>query len=245
MGNSSSSEEKKAASTVPAQPQTQKAAPGQTQKAAPAPAQPQPQKTPTNYTLPDEPQDQPDNEVNQKIVEYLSSSTDEEKKEKADELVQMIVEKYNINLSETQQRNQMIKSNKILQETNFDNLVDDIKNDKYKTPMMEKYPRLYKTFKYLALSRPGKMIGKKVLDKAKQYSQDQVDSYNNGANKTMASPKRIVNKVTLKELKEMANKYNVSGIGTKRQIAAIILAEKGHYKTVISKKDRKKLNSIL
>ena len=106
---------------------------------------------------------------------------------------------------------------------------------------MEKYPKLYKTFKYIALSRPGKWLGKKVLDKAKQYSQEHTDAY---GVKKMSSPKKVIYRVTLLELKEMSRKYNVSASGTKRQIAARILSEKGHYKTVIKKKDRKKLDSI-
>tara|TARA_A100001015_G_scaffold274727_1_gene331351 strand:- start:4664 stop:5449 length:786 start_codon:yes stop_codon:yes gene_type:complete len=195
----------------------------------------------SKINLPDEPMDQPDSEIEEKIKEYLYSSTDEEKRQKARELLDTIVEKYNINLVDEQQRKQVTESNRILQETDFDTLVENIRNDKYKNPLMEKYPKLYKTFKYLALSKPGKWLGKKALAKAKKLAQDHADIY--GVRK-VSSPKRKKQNVTLSEIKEMAKKYKVSPRGSKRQIAARILSEKGHYKTVISQKDRKKINSI-
>ena len=46
-------------------------------------------KTNASNQLPEEPENQPDNEINQKIVEYLSSSNDQEKRENASQLVEL------------------------------------------------------------------------------------------------------------------------------------------------------------
>ena len=108
---------------------------------------------------------------------------------------------------------------------------------------MEKYPRLYKTFKYLALTRPGQYLGRKAFNTSKSIYAKRAASYGTPSQSLPTKRKEKI-KVTLTELKEMAKKYKVPDKGTKRQVAARILAEKGHYKTVIKKKDREKLDTI-